>query len=70
MGLHISSLGTRRTLMCVLCNKASSLLRSDTYVDFYWYSDLISHTHTHTGAYTHTHSTYSTYNTHSTLRDQ
>ena len=29
--------------MCVLCNKASSLLI--THVVFYWYSDFISHTH-------------------------
>ena len=42
-------LSTRRTLMCVLCNKASSLLRSDT-CDFllalWWY-------HTHTNTQTH-----------------
>ena len=46
--LHMSSLSTRRTLMCVFCNNVSSLLSSDTYCGFYWYSDLISHTHKHT----------------------
>ena len=30
MDRHMSGLGTRRTLICVLCNKASSLLWSDT----------------------------------------
>ena len=38
MDLHMLSLGTRRTLMCVLWNKASNLLWSDTNVVFYWYS--------------------------------
>ena len=35
---------TRKTLLCIFCNKASSLLRSDT-MAFCWYSDLLSHTH-------------------------
>ena len=34
---------TRRTFLCFLCNKASSLLRSDTFFT----STLISHTKTH-----------------------
>ena len=48
--IHVESWyhSTRRTLMCILCNKMSRLLRSDTYCGFYWYSDLISHTQTHT----------------------
>ena len=38
-------LSTRRTLMCVLCNKASSLLRSDTcgFLLVLWFD--IKHTH-------------------------
>ena len=34
--------------MCLLCNKASSLLRADTQCGFYWSSGLISHTHANT----------------------
>ena len=40
-------LNIRRTLLNVLCNKASSLLRSNTCA-FCWYSDLISQTQRHT----------------------
>ena len=49
-------LSVRRTLVCVLCHRASSLLRPDTCV-FCWCSDLISlsHTHTHTHIHIHTH---------------
>ena len=47
-------LSTRKTLMCVLCNKVSSLLRSDTLWFFtgtlIWY-----HTYTQTNTHTHTH---------------
>ena len=47
-------LSTRKTLMCVLCNKVSSLLRSDTSWFFtgtlIWY-----HTYTQTNTHTHTH---------------
>ena len=46
INLHMSSFSTRRTLMCVLCNKASSLLRSNIYNLGQIY--LISHTQTHT----------------------
>ena len=45
INLHMSSLSTRRTLMCVLCNKTSSLLRSDTCS--LGQMHLISHTQTH-----------------------
>ena len=40
------------SLMCVLCNKVSSLLRSKTYN--LGQIHLISHTHTHTHTQTHT----------------
>ena len=54
MDLHmLAMLTTKRALMCVLCNKASSLLRPDTY-DFLlvlWF-DI-----THTQAKKHTHHT-------------
>ena len=50
MDLHMLSLGTlyQKDLDCVLCNKASSLLRSDTWCGFllvFWFD--ITHTHTH-----------------------
>ena len=59
MDLHMSNRGTRRTFMCVLCNKVSGLLRCLTYnVVFYWYCDLIPQTlklqqHTRTNGLTH-----------------
>ena len=56
-----SYLSTRKTLMCFSCNKAWSLLRSDTcgfLLVLCWY-----YRHTNTDTHTHTH----TYNT---LRDQ
>ena len=59
----------RRTLMCVLCNKASNLLRSDT-CDFLlvsWYD--ITHTHTRTHTHTHTHTQIHTHR-YSTVKGQ
>ena len=51
-------LSTRRTLMCVSCNKASSLLKSDTLWFFtgtlIWYQSHTTHT-THSGASRLTH---------------
>ena len=52
-------LSTRKTLMCVLCNKVSSLLRSDTSWFFtgtlIWYHTYTqTNTHTHTRTLTHT----------------
>ena len=52
-------LSTRRTLMCVLCNKVSSLLGSDTWYGFLlvlWFN--ITHTNTHTHTHTHKHTTH------------
>ena len=49
MDLHMSSLGTRRNLMCVLCIKTSSLLRSDTCG--FLLVIRFDHTHTHTTAH-------------------
>ena len=53
-------------MVCVLWNKASSLLRSTHNVVLCWYSDLISHTHKYTHAHTgHTeHSRVSRLHTH------
>ena len=50
-----SYLSTRKTLMCFSCNKAWSLLRSDTcgfLLVLCWY---YRHTNTHTHTHTHTH---------------
>ena len=49
-------LSTKRTLICVLCNKVSSVMRSDTWVFLLalWFN--ITHTqHTHMHPHTHTH---------------
>ena len=56
MDLHELSLGTfvPEGFWCILCNKASSLLRSSHNVVLCWYSDLILHTHTHKYTNTHT----------------
>ena len=53
MDLHMSSLG-RTFLMCVLCKKLSSLLRSDTcgFLLVLWFD--ITHTSTHTYTQSHT----------------
>ena len=53
--LHVEPwyLGARKTFMCVLCNNASSLLRSDTWCVFLlalWFD--ITHTNTHTQTHT------------------
>ena len=40
--------------MCVLSNKESSLLMSDTWCGFFWYSNLISHTQTQSHKQIHT----------------
>ena len=51
-------LSTRWTLMCVLCNKASSLMRCDTERDILpvlWFD--ITHKNTHTHTHTHKHHT-------------
>ena len=47
MDLHMSSLGTRRTLMCVLCKNESGLPRSDTcsFLLVLWFD--ITNTQTH-----------------------
>ena len=50
MDLHMSDLGTRRTLICVLCNNASSLVSFETYgiSMVLWFDITHTNTHTHT----------------------
>ena len=48
MDLHMSSLGTRRTLMCVLCKNVSGLPRSDicSFLLVLWFDIANKQTHT------------------------